>query len=302
VDLPELHRIAARQLGLFTRRQARACGLSAYQIRRRIDSGQWRRVAASVMAPAALPLTAAVRDRAAQLAVPGSVLAGPAAARSWGIQVGDARTFLVVPPGRHPRVAAARLLYDRLDRDEVWIRDGAAVTSRPRAVVDCLRVMRETDALNLLDRSLQEGWISIEDLTERVRGLAGRRGAPRLARLVGQVADGTRSAAERRTTGLLKRAGIEGWAANVVLRDDRGVIGVGDVVFEEARVVVEVDGWAYHIGPKRFQRDRARQNRLVAAGWTVLRFTWRDLTERPEHVVATIASILAGQVEGRSRS
>jgi very-short-patch-repair endonuclease len=73
------------------------------------------------------------------------------------------------------------------------------------------------------------------------------------------------------------------------------------VVFEEAGVVVEVDGWAYHIDPERFQRDRARQNRLVAAGWTVLRFTWRDLTERSEYVVATITSILAGRTgdEGR---
>jgi hypothetical protein len=126
VDLHELNGVAARQLGLFTRRQARACGLSAYQIRRRIESGQWQRVAGSVMAAAALRLTVAVRDRAAQLAVPGSVLAGPSAARSWGIRVGDATTYLVVPPGRHPRFAGARLVYDRLDRNEIWIRDGAA--------------------------------------------------------------------------------------------------------------------------------------------------------------------------------
>jgi hypothetical protein len=299
VDLHGLNRVAAGQLGLFTRRQARACGFSSYQVRRRIESGQWRRVAASVMAPATLTLTASVRDRAAQLAVPGSVLAGPAAARSWGIQVGDARTYLVVPPGRHPRFAGARLLYDRLDRSEVWIRNGAAVTSRPRTVVDCLRIVREGDGLSLLERSLQEGWISLEDLVARVRRLAGHRAAPRLARLVGKVADGSRSAAERLTTGLLKHAGVAGWAANVVIRDDRGVIGVGDIVLEEPRVVIEVDGWAHHVRPERFQRDRERQNRLVAAGWTVLRFTWRDLTERPEYVVATITSILAGR--GRSR-
>jgi REase_MTES_1575/Transcriptional regulator, AbiEi antitoxin len=297
-----LNSVAAAQLGLFTTRQARTCGLSTYQIRRRIESGQWRRVAASVIAPTVLPLTAAVRDRAAQLAVPGSVLAGPSAARSWGINSGDARTFLIVSPGRHPRFAGARLLYDRLDRSEVWIRDGAAVTSRPRTIVDCLRVVGERDALHLLERSLQEGWIGLDELTERVRDLAGRRGTPRLAHLVGQVADGSRSAAERRTTGLLKEAGIAGWAANVVLRDDRGLIGVGDVVFEEARVVIELDGWAYHVGPRQFQRDRERQNRLVAAGWTVLRFTWRDLTERRAHVVATITSIVGDRTGGRSRS
>jgi hypothetical protein len=298
VDLSELNRIAGGQFGLFTRRQARGCGLSAYQIRRLIESDQWQRVTASVLAPAGLGLTAAVRDRAALLAVPGSVLAGPAAARIWGLPVRDTRTFLVVAPGTHPKFDGACLIYDRLDQYEVWIRDGATVTSRPRTVVDCLRILDERDSLRLLERSLQERWIDLDGLTERVRGLVGRRGTPRLVELVGKIADGSRSAAERLMIRLLDRAGIKGWAANGVLRDDRGVIGVGDLVFREARVVIEVDGWAFHISPDRFQRDRERQNRLVAAGWTVLRFTWRDLTERPGYVVATIRLILAGQDRG----
>ena len=46
------------------------------------------------------------------------------------------------------------------------------------------------------------------------------------------------------------------------------------------------------VTPERFQRDRSRQNRLVAAGWTVLRFTWRDLVERPGYVVRTIRDVI----------
>jgi very-short-patch-repair endonuclease len=56
---------------------------------------------------------------------------------------------------------------------------------------------------------------------------------------------------------------------------------------------VEIDGWAYHTTPDQFRADRQRQNRLVAAGWRVLRFTWHDVTERPADVVATIATLLA---------
>jgi hypothetical protein len=91
----------------------------------------------------------------------------------------------------------------------------------------------------------------------------------------------------------LAEAGIVGWDVNVAISDERGVIGFGDVVFRKAKVVIEVDGWAFHVTPDRFQRDRERQNRLVAAGWIVLRFTWRDLTQRPGYVVDSIASILA---------
>ena len=292
MDPRALNRIASRQSGLFTHRQARASGLSAYQIRRRVRSGQWRRVVGPVLAVATLPLTLAVRDRAAQLAVPGSVLAGPSAARRWSIPVEDSRTCLLVGPHAHPRVQGAIMIYEGLDPYDLWDRDGVPVTSRPRAIVDCLRMLREREGLTLLDRALQQGWISLDDLSTRARDRVGRRGTPRLVRLVRQVAGGSRSAAERLLARLLNRAGIVGWAANVEISDDRGVIGIGDVVLEKARVVIEADGFAFHTTPDRFQCDRERQNRLVAAGWTVLRFTWRDLTERPGHVVATVASVL----------
>jgi very-short-patch-repair endonuclease len=65
-----------------------------------------------------------------------------------------------------------------------------------------------------------------------------------------------------------------------------------DLAFPGCRLAVEVDGWAWHIDPDRFQRDRARQNALVLAGWTVLRFTWSDVTERPDRVVAQIRRAL----------
>lgn len=45
---------------------------------------------------------------------------------------------------------------------------------------------------------------------------------------------------------------------------------------------------AHHTDVDRFQRDRSRQNTLVGLGWTVLRFTWADLVERPRYVIATI--------------
>lgn len=49
-----------------------------------------------------------------------------------------------------------------------------------------------------------------------------------------------------------------------------------------------MDGWAWHHDVERFQRDRQRQNAVVLAGWTVLRFTWRDLTQRPAEVISQI--------------
>ncbi|MFN2535890.1 MAG: endonuclease domain-containing protein, partial [Pseudonocardiaceae bacterium] len=65
-----------------------------------------------------------------------------------------------------------------------------------------------------------------------------------------------------------------------------------DGACSQARLAIEVDGWAWHSDVDRFATDRRRQNALVLAGWTVLRFTWNDLTCRPEAVIAQIRATL----------
>lgn len=95
------------------------------------------------------------------------------------------------------------------------------------------------------------------------------------------TADGAASVAEPLCARILRGAGIAGWRANhPVLLD--GLWRRIDIVFTVERIAVEVDGWAFHHRPERFVDDRRRQNSLVGAGWLVLRFTWADLTERPD--------------------
>ncbi|MGH3714486.1 MAG: endonuclease domain-containing protein [Micromonosporaceae bacterium] len=89
---------------------------------------------------------------------------------------------------------------------------------------------------------------------------------------------------------------MTGWRANYQVVHHAEVIATVDVAFVASRVAVEIDGWAYHSDPARFQADRRRQNRLVSAGWTVLRFTWHDLTTRPDEVIHTLRSVLRGKI------
>jgi len=64
-----------------------------------------------------------------------------------------------------------------------------------------------------------------------------------------------------------------------------------DFAFPDRRLAIELDGYGPHA--HRFQRDRSRQNGLVLMGWTVLRFTWADVVERPAYVVAALTTALA---------
>lgn len=50
-----------------------------------------------------------------------------------------------------------------------------------------------------------------------------------------------------------------------------------------------------HSDPEAFQRDRIRQNRLALQGWQVLRFTWLDLVEHSDRVLAQIRTAVSGR-------
>lgn len=65
-----------------------------------------------------------------------------------------------------------------------------------------------------------------------------------------------------------------------------------DFAYPDRRLAIEVDGFETHSTPRALQSDLARQNALVALGWTVLRFTWSDVVRRPEAVAAPIRRVL----------
>jgi very-short-patch-repair endonuclease len=109
-----------------------------------------------------------------------------------------------------------------------------------------------------------------------------------IRRVLKTLTTGAEAESDRRLQRLLRQAGISGWVGNHPVFDGRRLVGRVDVGFADLKVAIEVDGLAYHSDRQRFQRDRTRQNDLVALGWTVLRFTWADLVERPDYVLATI--------------
>ncbi len=101
---------------------------------------------------------------------------------------------------------------------------------------------------------------------------------------------GAHSQAERILLRLFQDAGITGWRANFRLGGYQL-----DVAFPDVKVAIEVDGWAFHSSPDKFEGDRARQNQIVLLGWTVLRFTWLDLTTTPERVIAEVQRAISAR-------
>ncbi len=115
----------------------------------------------------------------------------------------------------------------------------------------------------------------------------GRRGAGILRDLVIEQPTMTRSKAERRLLGALADAGLERPLTNVRVCD----LEV-DMVWSDTRVVVEFDGFETHRTRAAFERDRRRDATLQAAGYRVVRATWRRLARDPEVLAADIAATI----------
>jgi hypothetical protein len=183
MDFQALYHVAAGQHGLFTRAQALRAGASAYQIKARIERGEWVVVLAGVLAIAGLPVTQRVREAAALLELPGTVLGGPSAARRYGLVEEVARIFVVGAVFRRSPKGVT-ILRERVSTNDVVWRDGWTLTTPARTVLDCMRLLADDPARTLLKRALDRRLVTHEQMAQRIRDRKGRPGTPRLLGLL----------------------------------------------------------------------------------------------------------------------
>jgi len=203
-----------------------------------------------------------------------------------------------VPHSRRAQLNMRPMRY-ALDPTDVIRFDDLAVTTLNRTVVDCIGLLPRRAAEELLVWVLTRRILSHDDLCTLIAARPRLVGNHQRHGLLAMTAGGAMSVAEGRLHVILRRAGITGWVTDEPIHDRRGLIGSADVVFPAELLVIEVDGMAYH-GAARFQSDRSRQNRLVTAGYTVLRFTWADLVDRPAMVADQIEAALRRARRARS--
>ena len=279
---------AGLRRGVFTRGDALAAGLTGDQVRHRLSSGAWRRVCGAGLVLATTPPDPWRDAHAGLLTWPDATVALTTAALLHGLPVpDDGRVHVVVPT---PRARRGRLIPHGhvLEPGDLVTVDGLSMTSRARTLVDCLGRLARDDARRLLAWVGSRGLLDADELDRWVLTHPGRRGNVQRSWCAERLRSGALSVAEERLHELLHAAGVTGWTANVSLLDALGVPAVVDVWFADVRLVVEIDGRVAH-GADRFQDDRTRQNLLVGAGCTVLRYTWDDVTCRPDHVLGQIA-------------
>ena len=279
--------LAERQHGVVSRAQLLELGVNRGAITHRIELGRLHPVHRGVYRIGLLSRDG--RRIAAVLACgPGAVLSHLAAAALWGIRQSDRIEVTRRTAYRGPKHITVHR--SPLRDDERTTHRGIPTTTVPRTLLDLSAVVRP-DALRSALRQAEQlrltDPLSLSDLAERYPrrpGLAAIRALLKEATLGARV---IRSELEERFQAFLLRAGLPLPQTNQLVHGYEV-----DCVWPDQRLIVELDGHAFHSPTHAFEDDRARDRRLEAAGWHVIRVTWRQLHEEPELLEADLRRLL----------
>ena len=135
-------------------------------------------------------------------------------------------------------------------------------------------------------------YVSLADLTDRVAALSGR-GVRAARRAIASVRVGAESRPETLVRLALIRAGLPEPELNVDIRaSDSSFIGRCDMVYRRWRVIVEYDGDQHRTDTAQYEKDIGRIDRLIAAGWIVVRIRMRGLHSGAAESVSRVEAAL----------
>ncbi len=288
--------LAVSQHGLISHDQVLGLGATESAIRHRRSKGRLATVHPRVYS---LPGAVETPHRRALAAVlgagDGAVLSHTSAAGLYRVPRFNIDPLVVSLPRRWrrplDRVRVEQSL--ALLPHHVRVVGGIPCTSVARTIFDLCGDVSARRAERALDSALSSRlvtlpacWRVLIDLAEHGRiGTVVMRGLL-TARQKGYVPPA--SELEARFVELARSEGLADPERQIDLGDVDSWIGRVDFVFRSASLVVEVDGAEFHDGLLDQRRDAERDRRLVADGWTVLRFRWHDVVDRPAEVARSI--------------
>jgi hypothetical protein len=297
--------VATRQEGIVTTSQLRAAGLGDGAINRWVETGRLHPLFRTVFALGHRSIGPRARVRAAVLACgPGAAASHRSAAWLLGIGEKNPMTVDVIPPGQAGRKIDGIRVHKvpRPGPGELVRVAGIPCTSVARTVVDLAGTYGDRELRGTVERAATLRVLDLAAIDAVLADGPKRRGAPGLRRVlkdwrpVAATArySTVRSLFEAKLLPLIAAAGLPMPLVNAPVRTAMRVLEV-DLLWERERFVVEADGRRHHGIEVAFERDRLRDRELLAAGYGVLRVTWREAEREPEAVL----TVIRGELERR---
>jgi very-short-patch-repair endonuclease len=282
---PWLHGVAAR-------RELLEAGVGRRAVEHRLHSGRYLRLYEGVYAIGHADLTVLGRRRAIVLACGrGAVLSHRDAAGAWGLRPdGGTRWDVTVPSARRPD-APVRTHRHRLAPVEITDLDGIPTTTVARTLLDLAGIVASHHLRRAVERAEQLELFDLGAVHAVLDAHPRRAGRRHLLALVEDLKDHgvppTRSDAEAAFLQLCLDHGLPRPQVN---QYDNG--RERDFRWPDHRLVVEVDGWAYHRTRRAFAGDRRRDREALVDGYRVARFPASEVLRTPAAVAAELAALL----------
>ena len=293
--------LASAQHGVFGLGQLRALGMSTRVVNRRATTGRLHRIHQTVysLVPRELLKREGLWMAAVLACGPDAVLSHRSAAallelRDWGWT----KIEVTVPrrsARRHEGVAVHRST--KLTAKDVTVVNNIPRTSAARTLLDLAEVV----TMRQLERSFDQAEIAevfdlkaIQDQLARNPTRAGAKAVRGVleTHYIGKTP--TWSENEEALLAITRPLGIPDPDTNqFVILDDGGPPIRVDFVWRDQRVAIEADSRKWHLTRQRFETDRQRDQRLIAAGWTIIRTTWKQMTRGPHELRPLLLTLLS---------
>jgi very-short-patch-repair endonuclease len=265
-------------------------GVSKRAVELRVKSGHLLRLHRGVYAVGHTRLRREGVWLAAVLAYPGAVLSHRDAATLHGLRPGNHR--LVDVTGRNARAGQPGIHFHRtatLDAQDIATVHGIPVTTVARTLVDLAGTVPRDHLARAVKEAERRQTFDLRAIEAVLARTSGRRGPGHRA-LREAIAEhaalglsATDSALEDAFLRLTRVVGFPRPTVNQYVEGFRV-----DAIWRTHKVAVELDSWQHHHDRHAFERDRERDAILTAAGWRVVRFTYRQVTARPDGVIQTL--------------
>jgi hypothetical protein len=274
--------MAGRQHGAITLGQARQAGLSDRQVRGLVARGVWERSARGLFTVVGSPDTPdrAVAVAFLAVAAAGGVVSHLSAAAAHGLAAHPRQPHVTVPPAASAASRVATVHRSTVPMVDRAHRGPLVVTSMSRTLLDCAAMLDGPALEGLVDAAFCRRLATCASVNAAAGRLGRGRPGTELARRAVEVWSSRispGSPAELRALRLLAELGCDDLVAQHQVFDaDGGFVARLDLASPRRRLGFEYDGVEFH-GPRAWQRDEARYERLRAAGWRVETLDKADL-------------------------
>jgi predicted transcriptional regulator of viral defense system len=293
--------LAAAQHGVISLSQLLELGLSARAVQSRAATGRLHRIHHGVysLVPRELLKREGLYMAAVLACGDGAVLSHRSAARLHELRNYGYTRIEVTVPKRSARTHAGVAVHrsTTLTDADLTVVENIPVTTVARTLFDLGEVVTQRQLERALDQAEIAETLDLHAINDQLARNPTRKGAKKVRRVLAEHYIGqtpTWSENEELLLSITRPLGIPDPDTNqFIVLDDGGPAIRVDFVWRKQRIIVEADSRKWHLSRQRFESDRERDQRLTAAGWTVIRTTWRQMKYRPHQLRPILIKLLA---------